>query len=70
MACRVYDCRYTNFLGVTMSYGGRTEPTWMFGVETPVDDAIAAMRNQIIEEIAEMAPDDQLEHAERRMAAV
>ena len=24
MACRVYDCRYTDFLGVIMSYGGHS----------------------------------------------
>ena len=55
LACRVYDCRYTNFLGMTMSYGGRTEPTWAFGVDSPADEAIAAI-------IAGMTDQPNIEH--------
>ena len=53
-ACRVYDCRYTNFLGVTLCYEGYEEPMWLFDIETRADDVIAAARLQIVEEASAM----------------
>ena len=50
----VYDCRYTNFLGVTLCYEGYEEPMWLFDIETRADDVIAAARLQIVEEASAM----------------
>ena len=51
-----------------MSYGGRTEPMWVFDIETADDEVITVATAQIVNEIASMAdkPDDTAAHAARR----
>jgi hypothetical protein len=61
-AYHIYDCRYTNFNGTTLSYEGYEEPRWLFDIESRADDIIAASRLQIVKETSRMA--DKLDGAE------
>jgi Fe-S-cluster containining protein len=50
LACRVYDCRYTSFIGINLSHNGGAiaEPLWVFDIETREDQIIAAAREWLV----------------------